>query len=246
MQEEKIHSDSLNQPKPAQLRFGPDFWFDRTTWSAYMAFVLLAGTLLLILLPNSQRIAESLSTPPDTVLFSAFFVVLYGILAMTLGQAEMEWQERLLWPGTLVHLLARQLLALALTLPYWLIFLIAHSITLWMSLGVLLHLCVYGVVLGLFGWRLALTRRSEIFQFNLKYLSFTLYLIGSFFVPGINYLNPLWPLDRMLAENRADWIGLFAQSYLLWAGVGLVFIWWIRRCLMREEGRANGVNVSGN
>ncbi|OGF53223.1 MAG: hypothetical protein A2Z21_09625 [Candidatus Fraserbacteria bacterium RBG_16_55_9] len=232
-----------------RLRIDPDFWFDRATWSAYMAFVLLTGATLLILLPSSLSIAERPTTPPDTVLFSAFFVILYGILAMTLGQEEIDWQERLLWPGSLLHLLARQLLALVLTLPYWLIFLIAHSLSPFTSLGVLLHFSVYGLVLGLFGWRLALTRRSEIFQFNLKYLSFTLYLIGSFFLPGLNYLNPLWPLDRMLGENRTDWIALFTQSYLLWAGVGLLFVWWIRRCILREmieEGRANGVNVSDN
>jgi hypothetical protein len=248
MVEDHVQARPVTEVQNRRWLLDLEFWFDRATWSAYMTFVLLSGMVLLILLPNSQRLSEILPTPPDRILFPAFFVILYGILAITLGQAEIEWQERLRWPRSLFHLLARQLFVLALALPYWLIFLLAHSLHLGMSLPILLHTGIYGSVLGLFGWRLALTRRSEIYQFNLKYLLFTLYLLGSFFLPGLNYLNPLWQLDRFLGESPAShWIGLAVQSYLLWAAVAFALVFWIRRCLIRdaEERGSHGVEISG-
>jgi len=216
-----------------KFQIDADFWFDRTTWSTYMAFVLLTGLVLLIFLPNSQRIVESLTALPDMVIFPAFFVILYGILAITLGQAEIHWQGRLSWSGSLAHLLARQLFALALTLPYWLIFLRAHLLGLEISVGIGLYLCIYGFVLSLFGWRLALTQRSEVFQFNVKYLVFALLLLSSFFVPGIQALNPLWPLEAWLREDSfAQWFGPLLQSSLWWAIVGLLLALWIRHSLL--------------
>ena len=213
-----------------------DFWFDRTTWSAYMAFVLLTGLVLLIFLPQSQRVLDSLTALPDMVLFPAFFLILYGILAMTLGQAEIHWQTRLSWSGSLLHLAARQLLALALTLPYWLVFLTAHSLGLEVSSGIFVHLCMYGFVLSLFGWRLALTRRSEVFQFNLKYLIFALYLVGSFFISGISSLNPLWPLEGWLKEYTfTQGVASSLQSVLLWGAVGLLLALWTRHSRIQEQ-----------
>ena len=230
------------------LQFDVDFWFDRTTWSAYMAFALLTGLVLLLFLPSSQRILDSLAAPPDLLLFPLLFIILYGILAMTLGQAEIHWTQHASWPSSITHLVARQLFALALALPYWFIFLGAHSLSLLLSLVVLLHLCLYGFVLGCFGWRLGLTRRSEIFQFNLKYLIFATYLIGSFFLPGLSYLNPLWPLDRLLRESSGSGlIGLFIQSDLLWLATGFLLALWIHRSLERElaeKGRPHGVDIS--
>jgi len=222
-----------------------DYWLDRVDWSAYLAFLILGGLVLLIVLPADQRIAQiSSENPPPEGLFPAAFVILYGIFAMALGGAEVEaWRGRLSWGGHLIHLLGRQLLALGLTLPYWLTFLRAHSFPSSAALGVFAHLLVYGYVLSLFGCRLALSRRSELFQFNLKYLLFISYLIGCFFVPGLRYLNPFWPLDKLLGkEGLPEGASFFLISYLLWAALGLLLALWIRRAL-REGGRADGLEI---
>ncbi len=220
---------------PWPLRVDGAFWFDSSTWSTYMAFVLLAGLLLLVFLPGTQRIGELQASPANgAAVFSLLFLMIYGIVAMTLGQAEVEWERRLTWPGQLLHLLLRALLALVLTFPYWLVFTLAHSLSPLLSIAILLHLGLVGFVLGLFGWGLALTQRSEIFQFNLKYLGFFLYLAASFFVPGFQFLNAYWPLMALLAE-MAPWP--YVSFYLLWAGVGLMLALWTRR---PQEGRTNG------
>lgn len=208
-----------------------DFWLDRSTWSTYMAFVLVAGLLLLLFLPGSQRIAELRSPSDSMVFFPTLFVILYGIVAMTLGQAEFDWQRRLAWPGPLLQLSARQSLALLLTLPYWLTFLSTYSLSPLMSLAVLLQLGIYGSVLGLFGWRLAQSQRSEIFRFNLKYLGFFSFLGASFFVPGLKLLNPFWPLLSLLEEGRLDH---YHWNFLLWVAVGLSMVLWVRSCLNRQ------------
>lgn len=227
---------------------GSDYWLDRATWSAYLAFLMLAGVALLITLPNNQRVAEASSSHfASSVLFPSLFAILYGILAMALGQAEIEWwRGRLSWAGHLLHLLSRQLLALGLTLPYWLTFIMAYSLAPLVLVGALAHLLVYGYVLSLFGCRLAVSNRSELFQFNLKYLIYAGYLIGSFFVPGLRYLNPFWPLNELLGSNvvaEAGRVNFFLASYILWVAVGILLALWIKRGLSRE-GRADGVEIS--
>jgi hypothetical protein len=197
-----------------------------------MTFLLLTGAVLLLTLPSSLPI-EGLSPaafePAGS--FPLIFVILYGILAMALGQAEANW-GRLPWPGQLIHLLSRQLLALSLTLPYWLMFLMAHAHSPLLSGLILLQLGLYGAALGLFSWRLALTGHSEIFRFNLKYSMFILYLIISFLIPPLHFLNPYWAIGELLGgASIEEASGLLIQGSAAWVGVGVLFALWIRHRL---------------
>lgn len=203
-----------------------DYWFDRGTWSAYITYTLLVGLAAVIALPTSRRISEIEAVPIEASgIFPIFFVVLYGILAITLGQAEPAWRERASVDAQHVHLFVRELFALALALPYWLVYVMADARGPLILLGILLQLWLFGAVLGLFGWRLALTHTSEIFQFNTKYLVYFGSLLVTGLVPAFGALSPFNALDRMLAGS----VWPVVQGDLVWLAAGAVLAWSIRR-----------------
>jgi len=210
-----------------------EYWFDKTTWASQMTFFLLSGAVLLLALPSSRPIEDL--TPASFEPAGAFpliFVIFYGILALALGQAEADWRDRLSTAGQLVQLLGRQLLTLAITLPYWLILLMAHAQSPLLSGLVLLQLGIYGFMMGLFGWGLALLARSEVFRFNLKYSIFILYLVVSFLIPPLRLLSPYWAIVELLGgASIGEASGLLIQGPLVWGGVAASIGLWIRRRL---------------
>jgi hypothetical protein len=184
-------------------------------------------------LPYSQQIRELTAGIFGAVgLFTVVFVIIYGILAVSLGQLEghCEWIAEPNWQGHLTHLLARQSLALALTLPYWVVFLAAYGLPLGRLAGILGHLLLYGSVLGLLGWRLALWGRSEIVEFNLKYLGLMAFWAGSMFVPGLRELNPFQTITYWL-EGTAFIHGSELLRALAWLGLAVLVALWVRRAL---------------
>lgn len=213
-----------------------DYWFDRETWSSYMAFLLLASAVLLIALPNSIEIGSVSPRAFEMIdLFPTLYVVLFGILAMTLGQAEMSWEHRLSKSGQFIHLLNRVLVGLALTTPLWVVYLMANTISPLYILGILAHFTLYGLVLALFGWRLCLTHLSEIFQFNVKYISYFGMLAGTYFFAPIQVLNPIVPLQWVLIEGHVQSVNQLLGFYGAWIVLGAIVGYFIMRRMARED-----------
>ena len=223
-----------------RLTIRADYWIDRETWSSYLAFLLLVGLALFIALPYSVRIGElSSGTLQPNGLFPVLYVIVYGIVAVTLGQAEAGRERSALshsWRWHWLRLLARQALAIGLTIPYWTAFLAAYVLPVTLVAGIAVQLLLYGLTLGLFGWRLALTRYSDIVQFNVKYLTLILLWMGSLFVPGLLYLNPFGMVQRWLSsypEVEA------AISGGLWLGLAAALSGWTWRAFQRQASRAS-------
>jgi hypothetical protein len=241
----------LAQPAESQKRFSWldtawDYWFDKETWSSYMAFLLLASGVLLLALPNSMEIGNLSPRAFEMInLFPTLFVVLFGILSMTLGQAELSWNHRLSKLGQFIHLFNRVLVALVLTMPLWMVYLMANTISPIYILGIFAHFALFGFVLALFGWRLCLTQLSEIFQFNVKYISYFGMLAGTYFVVLLQFLNPILPLQWLFEEGQMqNFVQLFG-FYVSWILFGVVIIYFVERKLKREdrEGEAHGREI---
>lgn len=208
-----------------------EYWIDRPSWTSYLAFLMITGATVLLSLPYSQQIRELTAGIFGAVgLFTVVFVILYGILAVSLGQLEerCDWIAESDWRGHLTHLLARQFLALALTLPYWVVFLAAYGLPLGRLAGILGHLLLYGSALGLLGWRLALAGHSEIVEFNLKYLGLMAFWSGSLFVPGLRELNPFRPITDWLGGTAAAHGSELLLRALAWLGLSVLVALWIR------------------
>ncbi len=222
-----------------------EYWIDRASWTSYLAFLMITGATALLSLPYSQQVRELAAGIFGAVgLFTVVFVVIHGILAVSLGQLE-ESSGRLVesdWRGRLVRLLARQLFALALTLPYWVVFLSAYGLPLGRLIGIMGHLLIYGGTLGLLGWRLALSGRSEIVEFNLKYLGLMAFWAGSLFVPGLRELNPFQPISYWLGGTALSRGSELLLHTFVWLGLAVLVALWIRRTLGKpREGRRYGV-----
>jgi len=215
--------------------FDWDYWFDRETWSSFMTFLLLTGALVVIALPFSmdgQQIRDTESKLSD--LFPTVYVLLFGIVAISLGQAEIMWEHRLSDLSQFVHLASRILLALGLTIPFWVVFLMGTSQSPLMVVPVILHLALLGIVLGIMGWRLALTQFSEIFQFNVKYLSFFAFLIITFFYGPVRFLNPIWPLQEMASQGISLPGPAAFAYYAAWIAAGTIIGYFVHSRLNQD------------
>jgi uncharacterized membrane protein len=211
-----------------------EYWIDRPSWTSYLAFLMITGATVLLSLPYSQQIRELTAGIFGAVgLFTVVFVIIYGIVAVSLGQLEerCDWIAQSDWRGHLTHLLARQFLALALTLPYWVVFLAAYGLPLERLAGILGHLLLYGSVLGLLGWRLAHSGRSEIVEFNLKYLGLMAFWAGSLFIPGLRELNPFQPITYWLEGSPFIHGSELLLRALAWLGLAVLVAFWVRRAL---------------
>ena len=218
-------------------RLQPDYLIERSTWSATIAYVIFAGLVTLAALPVAQRIEKVAPDGGGTIaLFSALFCLLFGVLAITIGQAERRWRERLSWIAQLQQLSVRLLFALTLALPYWIVYTMAHVRPL-TGLGlIVIHLWLWGLMLGLAGWRLALTPWSDIAQFNLKYAGFFGYLILSGLgqiIPFMGAIGPFRALDGLATAGVAAW-GLLLQSGAVWIIVSIALAVSIRRVYERS------------
>lgn len=215
----------------------PDYLIERATWSATITYVVFAAIVTLIALPVEQRIAEISSDAGGTLaIFSALFCLLFGILSITMGQAARRWRARLSFGGQLRQLSARVVFALALALPYWIAYMMAHVGSLSALVLIVVHLGLWGLVLGLAGWRLALTPWSDIVQFNVKYAGFFGYLIlaglGQL-VPFVSIVGPFRTLDGLMSDGVAAW-GMLLQGAAVWVVLGVAIGISIRRVYERS------------
>ena len=213
------------------------YWIDRETWPSCLALLLLVSLALLLALPYGARVGELTegALQPNRI-FPVVYVIVYGIVAVTLGQAEARALHPPSWGGRWRRLLARQALAVGLTLPHWTAFLAAYVLPFGLLVGLVLQLLLYGLVLGLFGWRLALMDSSDLVQFNVKYLALVLLWVGSLFVPGLIALNPFGMVERWLSGTPEP--GGVVVSGGLWLGLAAALSAWTRRAVRRRsEGR---------
>lgn len=224
--------------KSIMPRLRPDYLIERATWSATITYVLFTGLVTLIALPMERRIGEvSAQTGGTITLFSALFCLLFGVLSITIGQSERRWRARLEWGAQLRQLSVRILFVLVLSLPYWAVYLMAHVGSLTTLVLIFLHLWLWGVALGLAGWRLALTPWSDIVQFNVKYAGFFGYLLLSGLgqlIPLVALIGPFRTLDGVIAGGPAAW-PLLLQGAVVWIGVGLGLIVSLRRSDERSQ-----------
>ena len=249
MNNEEAHVIEEAELEPAASSKGIDwdYWFDRETWSSYMAFLLLTGGLLVVALPTAIEIRQvSLSTLELQELFSTIFILLFGIFAMSLGQAEISWGHRLSTLQQFLQILSRLGLSLMLVLPYWITFLMSITQSPASALLTTLHLAMFGFVMALFGWRLSLTHLSEIFQFNVKYLTFFAFLVATFFWTPIQFLNPIWPLQDIVDGVFNLFTLQIVGFYLVWIGAGVVLVYSImnRSAGENSEGAEDGNPLS--
>ncbi len=221
----------------AMPRLQPDYLVERATWSATITYVVFAGLVTLIALPMEQHIGEVSADAGGTLaVFTALFCLLFGVLTITMGQAERRWRGRLSFGGQLRQLSARVLFALALALPYWIAYMTGHVRSLSALALIVVHLGLWGLMLGLAGWRLALAPWSDIVGFNVKYASFFGYLILSGLgqlVPFVSIVGPFHALDGVMSHGVEAW-GLLVQSAVVWIVLGVALGISIRRVYERS------------
>jgi len=221
-----------------RARLQPDYLIERATWSATITYVIFTGIVALLALPMEQRIGEIASDSAGGALaiYTVLFCLLFGVLALTMGQAERRWQARLSLGGQLRHLAVRVLFALALALPYWAAYMMAHVRSLAALALVLVHLGLWGLVLGLAGWRLELAPWSDIVQFNVKYGGFFAYLVLAGVgqqLPAVGIIGPFRTLDGLMTQGVDAW-GLLLQGAFVWIALGLALTISVRRAYGRS------------
>lgn len=207
--------------RPRRQRDLPwDYWIDGRVWPAVFALLAILLVLLVVTSPSRRPVGEAVTDPSTGgALFAGGFILVFGIAAITLGQAEANWHNRLPWRGSLLHLGARVALALLLTIPFWMVLFSVLSLDVGRIPLVLGYLWLFGTVLALFGWGLALTGTSDLVQCNVKYLAFFAFLFAGFFVPGLRGVNPFAALEFALwGTVPPGWSPLGAG--LWWLGLG--------------------------
>lgn len=210
------------EPRRKRADLPWDYWIDGQVWSVVFAFLVILLLLLMVTSPFPSQVKGVLDrSSTGGALFLVIYLLVFGIAAITLGQAETMWRDRLSWRGSLLHLGARIALALLLSLPFWLVLFALLGAEGLRLPALLAHLWLFGMVLALFGWWLGLSGASELVQFNVKYLAFFGFLFGSLFLPGLRLLNPFALTEFVLwgpeAAEGAPWAG-----ELLWLGLGLL------------------------
>ncbi|MFB6285034.1 MAG: hypothetical protein ABEK03_00440 [Candidatus Bipolaricaulia bacterium] len=219
-------------------RLQPDYLIERATWSATITYILFTGIVALFALPVEQRIGNIASDSAGGALaiYTVLFCLLFGVLTLTMGQAERRWQSRLSLGGQLGHLTVRVGFALALALPSWVAYMMAH-VRSWTALTlVLVHLGLWGLMLGLAGWRLELAPWSDIVQFNVKYGGFFAYLVLTGVgqqLPIVGIIGPFRTLDGLMTQGVDAW-GALLQGAIIWIALGLALMISVRRAYERS------------
>lgn len=206
----------------------------RHNWSLYVSLLIFTGLALVMALPPGGQAAVLSDYWLDLkMLFVIVYVVIYGIVAMNLGQNIPSNPQE---PGAVRLLFAQLAFALFITTPYWIVFktiIYASWFQIFWAIG---HLFMYGFVLGLFGFLLAVRTESEIAQFNVKYAVFVGFLLGTLFISAAHPLNPFHALSFILGREHIGpptWFFLEGYSALALLGVFLLFL--IRRTVNRRE-----------
>ena len=199
-----------------------DYGIDGWVWPAIFSFLVILLGLLVVTFPARLRIEEvATGAAGGGGLFTSVYLFVFGIAAITLGQAEAHWHERLSWRGSLLHLGVRVALVVLLSLPFWLVFFSILALDPARLPLVLGQLWLFGAVFALFGWGLALSGASDLIQFNVKYLVYAGFLFGSLLLPGLRALNPFLALEFALwGVAPAGWS--FAVAELGWLGLGVL------------------------
>jgi hypothetical protein len=212
-----------------------------TTWSSYMTFLIFIVLALLISIPTAVEVRSASQNSGSTLkLFYPFAaIVLFGILAMNLGQMQQEWVAQF---GKRARRYYLQLLAqigflLLLMLPAWIVYQGINHLPWERLIWGFGHLFVYGLMTGLFGLLIGLKADSDIAQFNIKYATFIAFALGT--AIWLQPLNPfLVPMaifgDAVLNQS----IFFFLQSYV---GFGILIAmlwrWTYRQIQSLEEAR---------
>lgn len=199
-----------------------DYWLTRSNWSLYVSFLIFTGIALVIAMPSGGA-APADPVPNLKMFFPIAYIVLYGIIAMNLGQDVGA-------NGRSPLLLSAQLaFALFITIPYWIVFkTIIHTGWLQILWG-LGHLFVYGFMLGLFGVLLVTLFESEITQFNVKYAFCISYLLGSLFIAIAHPVSPFHALAFILGDKALHQPTLFfLESYGAFAIITAFLLFLIR------------------
>ena len=213
-------------------------------WSLYVSFLIFTGLALVMALPpGGQAAVISDYTLNLKMLFTIVYVVLYGIIAMNLGQqlqfASYQVTSSQLRESTAacrLCLTAQLAFALFITAPYWIVFKTISYATWLQIFWAVGHLGVYGFVLGLFGFWLAVLTDSEIARFNLKYAVFVCYLLSTLFVSVTHPLNPFHALSFILGgEQSGTHAFFFLESYSALALIGCFLLFLIRRSITNRE-----------
>jgi len=175
---------------------------NRFNFSLYLGLVAIVGAVTILALPQTRRIAE---LQGDAVpFFAGALLIAYGLFAVSIGQGEQRWKGQFQgqYGRYLIHIIFQLLLGLLATAPCFLIFKVLTYARLIAIVWGGAYLFGYGFVLALFGLLVG-TLTSEVAQFQLKYLGFIGYLVGSlFWPPGSPFFNLLlllkgqgYPLD---------------------------------------------------
>jgi len=192
---------------------------------------------MLIALPTTRRISETAAAGLNLKsLFTITYIIFYGILALNSGQLLLRWptifSHRL---GGLKRgcaaLLVQLVFLIFITLPYWIIFTSVTSMSLGSTLWAIAHLLFWGFDLGMVGLIIGLAFKSEISQFNIKYLGFAAYLIGTLFYG--RFANPFLALSLIQEEKISIFTPFFLESYATFATVGLLLVCFTRRLIQK-------------
>lgn len=173
------------------------YFVNRFNFSLYLGLVAIVGAVTILALPQARRIAELKGSAVP--FFAGALLIAYGLFAVSIGQGEQRWKGpfQARYGRYLIHIASQLLLGLLATAPAFLIFKVlayARPIAVVWSGA---YLFGYGSVLALFGLLVG-TLSSEAAQFQLKYLGFIAYLVGSlFWPPG----SPFFNLISLLKEQ---------------------------------------------
>jgi len=207
-------------------------------WSLYVSLLIFTGLALVLALPPGGQAAVISDYGLNLkMLFVIVYIVLYGIVAMNLGQ-QIKFasyqvpssQVRGFMRTCQLALIAQLGFALFITTPYWIVFKTISYASWAQILWGAGHLFIYGFVLGLFGLLLATLTDSEITQFNVKYAVFVGFLLGTLFISAAHPLNPFHALSFILDGERAGQSALFfLEGYSALALIGALLLFLIRR-----------------
>jgi MFS family permease len=159
------------------------YLINKVNWSWYVSFLIFVGLGVLVALPGTGRIEQISDMGFTEMFFSGALIIFYGIFAMNLGQAKADLQNKYKkrYKSYIKHLVSQLIFLMFITMPYWIIFKMITYANTTAAILAGAYLFIYGFALGLFGFSIGLSNKSEIFQFNLKYAAFIAYLALTLF-----------------------------------------------------------------